>query len=201
MHRSPPTLVLFGPLRLAGNAIANLIQPEMAGSLAAGEMGRVRTLIALGTASLMAVCVAYGLVTAAILPMIEAHVFAGRFLGEPMRLIGFGAWAISSVSLLYVAPKTMLETMGAFKKLTFATLCSACIGLPIVTLLLWKATPAWSLLGLLVSELVILGYCWRTARRSIAALRSAHAHAQPATEVWSLTRPSAVVSPASRAHG
>jgi len=88
------------------------------------------------------------------------HLFAGHFSDAPLRLIGFLTWAVVTTSLLYVPPSVILETIGAFRTQALASLVSALVGLPLVALLLWRFAPALSLVGLLVSELIILAVCW-----------------------------------------
>jgi O-antigen/teichoic acid export membrane protein len=161
--------VLFSPLRLSGSVVVNLTQPEMAAALAAGDARRLRQLMAMATGLLAIGCLAYGGILAAALPLIESHVFAGRFAGEPIGLITAVIWTIVMTTMLYVAPKTLLETRRAFRELAFAALVSAVIGLALVALLLRYASPAWSLLGLVASEVAILVYCWRKILDSAAA--------------------------------
>lgn len=154
------TLVIFGPLRLPGQALLNLLQPEIAAGLARGQSARVRHLLLFGTLVLGGGTFVYGLLCALGLGLIETHLFVGRFSGEPMRFIGLVTWAIVGVSLLYVPPKAMLETVGAFRNLALCSLVSALVGLPLVAVLLWTLPPAFSLFGLLASEVVVLAGYW-----------------------------------------
>lgn len=159
-------LVLFSPLRLSASVVVNLTQPEMAASLANGDSARLRHLMRISTGLLLSGCLAYGIFLAAALPLIESHLFAGRFAGEPLGLIAFLLWATVTTTMLYVGPKTLMETSRAFRTLASVALVSAAVGIGLVGLLLWLSTPAWSLLGVLASELVVLVYCRRTLMRS-----------------------------------
>ncbi|WP_156387531.1 hypothetical protein [Methylobacterium sp. Leaf399] len=177
------TLVLFSPLRLSASVVVNLMQPEMAASLARGDGARLRHLMALSTGLLLAGCLGYGVFLAATLRLIESQLFAGRFSGEPLGLIALLVWATVTATMLYVGPKTLLETRGEFRALARVALASAAFGIGLVGLLLWLATPAWSLLGVVASELVVLLYC-RRAILSAAALppvRSGDGPLHPAT--------------------
>ncbi|GJD97041.1 lipopolysaccharide biosynthesis protein [Methylobacterium iners] len=165
--------VLFSPLRLSGSVVVNLTQPEMASALAAGDSRRLRQLMAMATILLVLGCLAYGGILAATLPLIESHLFAGRFAGEPIGLITAVIWAIVTTTMLYVGPKTLLETRRAFRALAFVALASAVVGLTLVALLLRYASPAWSLLGVVASEAVILVYCWRAILDSTSAMPEA----------------------------
>lgn len=160
------TLVLFSPLRLSASVVVNLTQPEMAASLAKGDTGRLRRLMTIATGLLFGGCLAYGIFLAATLRLIETHLFAGRFAGEPLGLIATLVWATVTATMLYVGPKTLLEASREFRALASVALASAAVGIGLVALLLWFATPAWSLLGVVASELVVLVYCRRAILRA-----------------------------------
>lgn len=160
------TLVLFSPLRLSASVVVNLMQPEMAASLAKGDAARLRRLMTLSTGLLFGGCLAYGAFLAASLRLIEEHVFAGRFSGEPMGLIAILLWATVTATMLYVGPKTLLEASREFRALAQVALASAAVGIGLVGILLWLSTPAWSLVGVIASEMVVLLHCRRALLRA-----------------------------------
>ena len=157
-------LVLFAPLRLLGTVVVNLVQPEMAAALAAGDGRHLRRLAAASTAGLAAACLAYGGLVALAFPLVEGQLLAGRFAGEPLAPIAAFVWLTVLASLLYAAPKTLLETRRAFPELARMALASAALGMALVAILLVAAAPAWSMAGVAASELLVLVWCWRAAR-------------------------------------
>jgi O-antigen/teichoic acid export membrane protein len=158
------TFVLFAPLRLTTSALINMVQPDIAGHLAAGRIDRAKR-VALRCLGLMAASgLAYGGVVLGFLPLIENRLFADRFADAPMTLIALCAWAIVGVSLLHAPFRVVLEMQQAFRKLAFVAAVSAVAGGIVVVVLLFVAAPAWSLLGVLLSECVVLVYCGFTLR-------------------------------------
>jgi O-antigen/teichoic acid export membrane protein len=161
-------MVLFGPLRLSAQALINLIQPEVAASFAAGQSWRVRGVAAAASLVLTAGCLAYGAMMLLARPFIEAHLFAGRFADAPLGSISLVTWGVVTASLFYVPATVILEALGAFRTQAFASLASALVGLPLVAFLIWRFSPSASLIGLLVSELIIVATCWADVARRMA---------------------------------
>jgi O-antigen/teichoic acid export membrane protein len=164
-------MVLFGPLRLSAQALFNLIQPEIAASFASGQSWRIRRVAAVATLALAAGCATYGLMMLLARPLIETHLFAGRFADAPLALISFITWGVVTASLLYMPAIVILEALGAFRTQAFASLLSALVGLPLVAVLIWRFSPSASLIGLLVSELIIVATCWLDVARRMARFR------------------------------
>lgn len=164
------SLVLFAPLRLTAGALLNMLQPEIAAALASGDARRRRDLVRKAGALIAGGALAYGLVLLAAFPFVRSHLFGGRFEGEPFGLITALMWFVSAVSLGYAAPRILLETRGAFRFLALVSAVAAIVGASLVALLLVASTPAWSILGLLASEAIVLVACSgvldrRSARR------------------------------------
>lgn len=158
------TFVLFAPLRLSASALINMAQPDMAGHLAAGRTDLAKR-VALRCAGLLAFGgLVYGGAILAFLPLIDGKLFAGQFAEDPMTLIAVCAWAIVTLSLVHAPMRVLLETQQAFRMLAALAAASAGAGAIVVVGLLLVAAPAWSLLGVLLSELVVLGYCARVLK-------------------------------------
>ena len=159
------TLVLFAPLRLTATVLVNMALPEIAAHLGRGDEAAARRLVRRVSALILAGCLLYGGLIFATLPTIDAHLFAGRFSHEPLELIATLLWGVITVSMTYAAPRALLEAQQAFRFLAGLSAAGAVIGLSVVTTLLLVSTPAWSILGLLMSETIVLVGCvWRLAR-------------------------------------
>lgn len=157
--------VLVAPLRLAMSALIYMIQPEFAAALAHSEFARVRTLLLGSCGMVLMACLVYGGLLWAASDLIEIHVFAGKFSGEPMLLITMLAWATALVYLSYTLPKALMEAADEFKAVAGATLVSVVVGILCVAALLVLVSPAWSLAGVIVAELVTLAHFWSRALR------------------------------------
>ncbi|WP_204307774.1 hypothetical protein, partial [Klebsiella pneumoniae] len=70
----------------------NMVLPEITGLLAGNRLEPARRLVTRSTAIIAAGCLVYGAAMWVGLPIIEHHLFKGRFLHEPMELIGLGVW-------------------------------------------------------------------------------------------------------------
>ncbi|MDP4005895.1 hypothetical protein [Methylobacterium sp. NEAU K] len=152
------TLVLYAPLRIPTNALMNMVLPEISGLLAAGQVHAVRRLVVRYALLIGCACLAYGVVMAMTLPLIEQMLFKGRFADERMGLIGLGVWAVVTVSLLYAIPRAYLEASAAFRTITAGAVASAALGFAIMVPLLLLLPPATALLGLLTSEAATLAW-------------------------------------------
>ena len=159
------TMAFFSPLRLAASALANMNQPDLAATIK--RSGDVRRLMTIQTAILAAIALAYGGAMAAAFPLLARRLLDGRFGDAPLNAIALGIWAIATVSVLYSVPKTLLETTQDFRRISMVSALGALIGIPLVALIVWTSTPAWSLVGTTVSELVVFVGCWIFALRTI----------------------------------
>ena len=149
-------LMFFAPLRLAAAALANMMQPELARMVAAGQGAQIRrvamtwTLVMAGVAALAGAGVAVGV---ALVPI-------AVFAGQPRLVIGILAWIISTMPLLYVVPRVLLEVRRAFRLITVMAAASALVGLTVGGVLLVVSTPIWSLVGIAISEIIVAVWCW-----------------------------------------
>lgn len=153
------TFVLFSPLRLSASALINMVQPEVAGHLARGDFPLARRFAFICSGLLGLGCIVYGVVILWALELIEHKLFAGQFAGAPMTLIAVAAWAIVTVSLIHAPMRVLMETMQEFRPLAVIAGVSVGIGAVAVIGLLLVAQPAWSLFGVLGSEVVVLAGC------------------------------------------
>ena len=148
------TLVLFAPLRIPTNALNNMVLPDISALLAAGRRLEARRLVLRSTALIGLACLAYGVAMWMALPIIESHLFNGRFASEPMKGIGFGVWCVVTIALLYAIPRAFLEASAAFRVIAAGALVSAAVGFLIMVPSLLTLSPPFALIGLAVSESV-----------------------------------------------
>ena len=162
-------LILFAPLRLASAALINMTQPEMGAQVGRADRSGAVRLASRTAGMLLLVCCAYGLVLLVSLPVIGTHFFAARFPRDEFGLIVMALWAVVTVSLTYAPLRVLLEITQDYRFLAALSAVAAVAGLVTVCTLLMTAPPAWSLLGLLLSEVVILIGCMAAMRPAAPA--------------------------------
>ena len=158
------TFVLFVPLRIIAAALVTIIQPELPAALNSGDDAKIWhaalfwTLL-IGSASLL-----YGASAMIALPLLSARALEDLG-GAAMLTVATLSWAISLATMLYVMPRVILEAVGDLRTIAVISAVSAVVVLLSVSALLLVATPAWSILGGLASELVVLALSWVALRR------------------------------------
>ena len=148
------SLVLFAPLRIPTNALTNMVMAEITGLLASGRTKSAFHIVVRSTAVIALACLIYGAAMWMLLPLIEQTLFQGRFAHEPMNWIGFGIWAVVTISLLYAIPRAYLEASAGFKTVARGAIFAAIIGFAIMIPLLLVLPAPWALAGLAASEIV-----------------------------------------------
>ncbi len=182
-------LILFAPLRLGAAALVNMTQPEMGAQIGRGDRRGAIRLAGLTAGLLLVGCTAYGVVLLAAMPLIETHFFAARFSGQDFGLIVLVLWAVVTVSLTYAPLRVLLEIAQEFRFLAALSAVAAVAGLAMVCGLLLTVPPAWSLLGLLVSELLILFGCAAVLRPGRAGAERPSVHVPPSSPPPPLAAP------------
>ncbi len=162
------TLVLFAPLRIPTNALTNMVLAEVSELLAKGQAARANRIVVRSTAVIAVGCLVYGAAMLVALPMIELHLFKGRFEHEPMNWIAAGVWGAMLVSLLYAIPRAYLEACGAFRTIAWGSATAFVIGACIMVPVLLTLPSAFALLGLIASEAFILLWLGRAFHRVAA---------------------------------
>ncbi|MGO9686889.1 MAG: hypothetical protein ACLPTZ_30685 [Beijerinckiaceae bacterium] len=157
------TLLLFVPLRIATTPLVNLLQPKLSAELARGEARKVWLQVKVWSVITGVVGLVYGAAMIAMLPRINFHALEGI----PVHLIGFFAWAIYTMTMLYVMPRIVLEVMMAFNTLALITAIAAATGTALIVCILFVAPPAWALAGGAVSEMVVLVMSWVVVYRRL----------------------------------
>jgi O-antigen/teichoic acid export membrane protein len=158
------TVVLFAPLRIPTAALYNMVLPDIARLLAMGARAAVRRLVLRATALIGLGCLVYGLAIWATLPLVEEHLFKGRFADEPMAGIALGVWTVVTVSLLAAIPRASLEASAAFRTIAVGAVGSAVLGFAVMIPLLLTRPAAWALIGLAASELAMAAWSARALR-------------------------------------
>ena len=166
-------LLLFVPLRLVGATLVNMMQPVLAAHLAEGVTGKVWHQAVSWTALLVSAGLIYGAAVMVALPSMQIHAFEGA----PIHVLGYFAWAIQIVCLLYAMPRCFLEAAKAFAALAIINIVSATVGMSIVAVLLYIAPAAWAIAGAFVSETLVLVACW-TLVQSISIPKTGNTFSQ-----------------------
>jgi O-antigen/teichoic acid export membrane protein len=159
--------VFFVPLRLVATALINLTQPKFAIELARGDTARVWSQARDWSAVMGIGALVYGIVVMLALPLLKSQVFEGN----DMPVILVGTWVIAIVVQMYVMPRIVLEAVGAFRRIAIITTGAGIVGMSLVAAILLVAPAAWSLMGALVSEAIVLIASWG-AMAGVVPMRS-----------------------------
>ncbi len=158
-------MVLFTPLRPAISAFINVFRPDFGTALAQGRLDRLRTTMRSIVALIILACVAVGGAIWLGWPLLETHLFAGKFDNAPMPLIvALSGIAVATYSA-YNVPLALVQGAGEFRPVALATTYGAIVGLTSVSILLAVASVAWSLAGFIAGEVVCGIYLWISAQR------------------------------------
>jgi O-antigen/teichoic acid export membrane protein len=154
-------LVLFVPLRIVATALANMMQPELAFHTAQGEKETVWHQAQLWTLVMASGSILYGVAMLFVLPSLNIRVLQGTSI----FVVDAFAWAICTTSTLYVMPRIILEVLGLLRAIALISAISAVVGMAMVVAILLVASPALSLAGSLVSEIMVLIGSWLVMTR------------------------------------
>jgi hypothetical protein len=176
-------LVIFVPLRIAATAVVNLIQPEMAMSAAKADVREILALARFWTAVLGSLALIYGAAAMLAVPFIKSQ----SLEGAPVYLIGAFAWTIQSLTLLYVAPRVILEVHMKFYVVALITTVAAVVGIGTAAVLLGVAPVSWALAGSALGEAIVLATTWFAAL-DLLGMRAARKGGFPSRGVGALPR-------------
>lgn len=157
------SMIVFAPLRTLGAALFNLLQPAFASALSIGDDRKIRKLLFGGGAMIAVSGLLLGAATYVFFRPIEEFLLKPQFAGEPIALLMVLAWLIVTLAQLYAAPRALMLGAHAFKLVALINLVSAAFGLASVATLLIVMGTAWSLLGVVFSELITLVSLWIAA--------------------------------------
>ena len=158
-------MVLFTPLRPAISAFINVFRPDFGAALAQGQLDRLRTTMRSIVALIILASAAVGGAIWLGWPLLETHLFAGKFDNAPMPLIvALSGIAVATYST-YNVPLALVQGAGEFRPVALATTYGAIVGLTSVSILLAVTSVAWSLAGFIAGEAVCGIYLWISAQR------------------------------------
>jgi len=164
---------LFAPLRMLAMSLSNMLQPEIARLVAAGDDAGWRRLRGVWTLRAIAIALFYGDVGFLVIP----HLHLRSIQGQPVMMVAALAWALYAVVLAYLMPRFLLETRMRYRDLAMITVVGASVTLATTLALLKIASPSYAILGGLLGETVVAVATWRIAagplRPSSAVVRIA----------------------------
>lgn len=165
------TFVLFVPLRIIAAALVTILQPDLSAALTNGDDQKVWHAALVWTVFLGVANVVYGGAAMLALPFLPARALEGVG-GAELTTVATLAWSISLATLLYVMPRVILEAIGDLRVIAVISSVSAVVVLVSVSGLLLVATPAWAMLGGLVSEFIVLVGLWMALKWRLSGART-----------------------------
>lgn len=162
--------LLMRPVSVASNALVDLERPQMARMLAEGRHREATQAVTFFRAMLILAWLGTVGVAVVLMRFVPHVLFPPEY--DPGELsIATGLWlAIAGVRLLRTPESVLLQAGGQFKALAHASLISCGVSLTLVTAFLLVGGPVWSLVGVLLGEIVFAIWIWRQKAQWTATL-------------------------------
>ena len=153
--------LLTRPIGVAMNALSEWERPRMAAAIAERRMDDVRRAarhfrIALGAAWLGTAAVA-GIVLILSPRLLFPSQYDLHFIARAAAL-----WMlVALVRILRTPESTVLQASGEFRRLAIVTIYSAAVSIIAVVVMLWAGGVLWSIVGILIGEMLCAILIWR----------------------------------------
>jgi hypothetical protein len=148
-------------------SLANMLQPEVARVVAAGDAAGWRELRRTWTLRAIALALLYGDIGLGVIPRLHLR----SVEGQPVLFIAVLAWALFAVVLAYLLPRILLEVRMRFRDIAMVTTVGGLIGLAVTATLLWLAPPGYCIVGAVLGESLVAVATWRLAAVALAGGR------------------------------
>jgi O-antigen/teichoic acid export membrane protein len=158
-------LNLFAPLRIFAMSLSNLLQPEIARLVAAGDDAGWRRLRGVWTLRALVIALVYGDLGFLVIP----HVNLRSIQGQPVMVVAVFAWALYAMVLAYLMPRFLLESRMRYRDVAQITVVGAAVTLVATLTLLHLASPSYAILGGVLGESVAAVATWRIAAGPLRA--------------------------------
>lgn len=157
--------LLLRPISVVMNALTEFERPNMARQIAgAGGVAAALRSALLFRLALIAAWTVNALAAALLLSYAPSLMFPAKY---PLDLIVMGSALWLAVGLVRVGrlpESALLQAAGRFKPLAYASVWSSFVSVGAVVALVLLSGPLWSILGVMLGELVFAGFLWRAAR-------------------------------------
>lgn len=158
-------LNLFAPLRIFAMSLSNLLQPEIARLVAAGDDAGWRRLRGVWTLRALVIGLVYGDLGFLVIP----HLPLRSIEGQPVMVVAVFAWALYAIVLAYLMPRFLLESRMRYREVAQITVVGASVTLVATLALLHVAAPSYAILGGVLGETVAAIATWRIAAGPLRA--------------------------------
>jgi O-antigen/teichoic acid export membrane protein len=160
--------LLTRPIGVAMNALSEWERPRMAAAIAEHRMDDVRRAarhfrIALGAAWLGTAALA-----GAVLLLSPRLIFPPQYDLHFVTQAAALWMLVALVRILRTPEATVLQASGEFRRLALVTVYSAAVSVVAVVLLLWAGGLLWSIVGILIGEMLCAILIWRLYAESWA---------------------------------
>lgn len=164
-------IVVFRPFNTMVTAGINVLRPRLASDMARGRQSdALRTLLismAIALTASAIYCTALWLAW----PLLDRHVFAGRFPNGTMETIMPLVAVTMTVALSYHVPMSVVQAGRGFRSFALATTLGGLVGVAAISVILWVADTKWSLIGVLLGEMVCFAVLWSSALKLLLDVR------------------------------
>jgi O-antigen/teichoic acid export membrane protein len=153
--------LLTRPIGVAMNALSEWERPRMAAAIAQGRMGDVRRAARHFRLALAAAWLGTAALAVAVLALAPRLIFPPQY---DLRFVTQAAalWMlVALVRILRTPESTVLQASGEFRPLAVVTVYSAAVSIVAVVFMLWAGGLLWSIVGILIGEMLCGILIWR----------------------------------------
>ncbi len=156
--------LLVRPIQVAMNALSEYERPQLARSIAGGQTEVMRSLrvfrLVLAAAWLGTAALAVLVLTGA-----PHAIFSAKYTVADL-VLGATLWlAVAAARALRIPESTLLQAVGQFRSLAFASVYTCGISVLSVAGFLVLGGPLWSVAGILIGEVLFAYFTWREVRK------------------------------------
>lgn len=162
------SILLTRPISVAMNALGEWERPRMAAAVADNRMNDVRRAVSHFRLALGAAWVATFAAAAAVLAFAPWLVFPAQYDLNFVSQAGLLWMLVALVRLMRTPEATVLQASGQFRPLAMVGLYSATVSIVGVTFMLWAGGLLWSIVGILLGELLCAFGIWRLYAQALA---------------------------------
>lgn len=156
--------LLIRPINVAQNALADFERPQMARLIRDGDHDALRRAVHLFRAVLAVVWVGTAALAILLFLTNPRLLFPAHYDVHWLETAAALWMLVAAIRMLQVPPSTLLQAVGAFRPLAFASLWSSIVAVLAVLVLLWTTNAMWALLGIAAGAAIFLYWIERSVR-------------------------------------
>ena len=186
-------IVVFRPFNTMVTAGVNVLRPRLASDIARDRHREARRTLLVSLSIALAASAAYCTALWLAWPLLDRHLFAGRFAPGTMETIMPLVAVTMTIAVSYHVPLSVVQAARGFRTFALATTLGGLVGVTSISIILALAEPKWSVIGVMLGESVCFVVLWLAALRLL--IRGAPIRPEEPSVVLPLMIPDASPAP------